>query len=293
MMIAFALPGFESLLAERAGAVGRLVVERFANRELALGLETAVEGKSCALVGSVAPPDEQLLELLLAADTLRRHGAARIAAILPYLGYARQDAPEPRRGLGIAWIGGLLGACGIDRAATIDVHSADATERLGLPLTSLSPAELFASHLTGSALLDAVVVAPDEGAIARCRALAEAAGVERPIAYMRKERTPTGVAHREFVGEVGRRALVVDDILDTGATLVSCCRELQRIGVEETTVVVTHGLFTGEAWKALPLLGVRSVYVSDSLPGVAARAPDGAHLVHVHSLIEAAIEDLA
>jgi ribose-phosphate pyrophosphokinase len=293
MTIAFALPGFESLLAERAGAVGRLVVERFANRELALGLETAVEGESCALVGSVAPPDEQLLGLLLAADTLRRHGAARIAAILPYLGYARQDAPEPRRGLGIAWIGGLLGACGIDRVATIDVHSAAATERLGLPLTSLSPAELFASQLTGSALLDAVVVAPDEGAIARCRALAEAAGVERPIAYMRKERTPTGVAHREFVGEVGRRALVVDDILDTGATLVSCCRELQRIGVEQTTVVVTHGLFTGEAWKALPSLGVRSVYVSDSLPGVAARAPDGAHLVNVHSLIEAAIEDLA
>lgn len=291
--IVFALPGFEPLLPERPGTVGRLVLERFPNRELSLDLETAVEGRRCVLLGSVAPPDEQLLGCLLAADTLRRHGATRVAAILPYLGYARQDAPEPRRGLGIAWIGHLLGACGVEQAVTIDVHSARASELLGLPLTSLSPAGLFAAQLAGPALLDAVVVAPDEGAIPRCRALAEAAGVETPIAYMRKERTRTGVAHRELVGTVGPRALVVDDILDTGATLVSCCRELQRMGVEETTVVVTHGLFTGEAWKALPSLGVGSVYVSDSVPGVAERAPEGLQLVHVHSLIEAAIEALS
>lgn len=290
--MAFALPGFEPLLPEREGSVGRLVVERFPNRELSLGLETAVEGKPCALIGSVAPPDEQLLELLLAADTLRRHGASHVTAILPYLGYARQDAAEPLRGLGIAWVGRLLSACGIERAVTIDVHSEGAAELLDVPLTSLSPAELFAAELTRAALRDAVIVAPDEGAIPRCRALAEAASVEAPIAHLRKERTATGVVHREFIGEVGRRAVIVDDILDTGGTLVSCCRELQRRGVEETTVLVTHGLFTGEAWKLLPSLGVTNIYVTDSVPGVAERVPECGHMVSVRSLIESVIAGL-
>ncbi len=290
--VVIALPGFASLLPEQLRSAVSLKVERFPNGELSLGLETSPEGRPCVLVGSVAPPDEQLLALLFAADTLRRRGAARVAAIMPYLGYARQDVLEDRRGLGIAWIGRLLGACGIEQVVTIDVHSARASELLGVPLTSLSPAELFAAKLAPRALLDAVAVAPDEGAIPRCRVLAEAVGIEAPIVYLRKERTPAGVTHREFVGEIDRRAVVVDDILDTGGTLVSCCRELRRRGVEETTVIVTHGLFTGEAWEELPSLGVEALYVSDSVPAVAERAPDGAEVVSVRPLIEAAMTRL-
>ena len=109
-VIAFALPGFESLLPEHSGAAGRLVVERFPNQELSLGVEAPVEGQSCLLVGSVAPPDEQLLSLLLAADTLNRQGASRITALLPYLAYARQGAGAEKEP-GTPG-GGLLSACG-------------------------------------------------------------------------------------------------------------------------------------------------------------------------------------
>lgn len=287
-MIAFALPGFASLLPKDSVATGRLLVERFPNRELSLRLETDVDGQPCVLVGSVAPPDEQLLGLLLAADTLQRHGATEVAALLPYLGYARQDKQEPARGLGIAWIGRLLSACGVERIVTIDVHSARAGELLEVPLRSISPAGLLGAELERAELLGATVVAPDEGALGRCRAVAEAAGIEQPVAFLRKQRTPTGVVHGELVGHVGRRAVIIDDILDTGETLVSCCRELRRQGVEDMIVMVTHGLFTGEGWKTLPSLGVSRIYATDSVPSTARRAQEGARLLSVRPLLEQA-----
>ena len=288
-MLAFALPGFVPHLPRGTARVGRLAVQRFANQELTLHLGTNVAGQPCAVIGSVAPPDEQLLALSLAADTLVRHGAAVVTAVLPYLGYARQDRPEPGAGLGIAWVGGLLSASGVERVVTIDVHSPRAGDLLGLPLTSLSPAALFATELGRAGLLDAVVVAPDEGALERCRAVAVAAGITKPVACLRKERTPSGVVHGELLGSLGPSAVVVDDILDTGGTLISCCRELQRRGVAEIAVMVTHGLFTGDGWRTLPSVGVRRIYVTDSVPPATRFAAEGVRLISVQALIEHAM----
>ena len=287
-MVRFALPGFEPLLPKGPGELGRLEVDRFANGELSLGIETDVGGKPCVLLGSVAPPDEHMLCLALAADTLKRLGAARVIVLLPYLAYARQDKEEPGKALGIAWVGEILRASGVDELITIDIHSRRAAELLEMPVTSLSPAELFAAQLERSGLLDATIVAPDEGAIERTRAVAEAAGVPKPIVYLRKERTATGVVHRELVGEVGPRAVVVDDILDTGGTLISCCRELRRKGVKETTTMVTHGLFTAERWRELLPLVVE-LYVTDSVPSLAERAPEGVGVLSTRPLIEKAL----
>lgn len=286
-VVCFALPGFEALLPAAPGELGRLVFERFANQELSLGIEGEVGGKPCVLLGSVAPPDERLLALALAADTLKRQGAARVIALLPYLAYARQDKEEPGGGLGIAWVGKILRACGVDELVMIDIHSRRAAELLEMPVTSLSPADLFAAQLERSGLLDAMIVAPDEGAIERSRAVAAAAGIARPIVYLRKERTATGVVHRTVVGEVGCRAVVIDDILDTGGTLISCCRELCRLGVEETTAIVTHGLFTGDRWKELLSL-VAGLYVTDSVPSIA-DVPEGVGVLSVRPLIERAL----
>jgi ribose-phosphate pyrophosphokinase len=176
----------------------------------------------------------------------------------------------------------------VDELITIDIHSPRAAALLGMPVTSLSPAELFAERLQRLGFDDATIVAPDEGAIERCREVASAAGIDTPVAHLRKERTATGVVHRELVGEVGRRAVVIDDILDTGGTLVSCCRELTRRGAEETIAIVTHGLFTGEGWKELLPL-VAELYVTDSVPSTAARPPGGVGILSVRPLIERAL----
>ena len=286
-VVALALPGFDHLLPEGRGKQGCVTVERFPNGELSLGIDARVDGEACVLLGSIAPPDEQMLALSLAAHTLKRQGAARVIALLPYLAYARQDKEEPGKGLGIAWVGETLRASGVDELVTIDVHSRHAAELLQMPVTSLSPAELFAAELEHSDLRDATIVAPDEGAIERSHAVAEAAGIATPIVYLRKERTATGVVHRELVGEVGRRAIVIDDILDTGGTLVSCCRELARRDVEDVTVMVTHGLFTGERWREL-LARVAGLYVTDSVPS-AVHLPEPVRVLSVLRLIEQAL----
>jgi ribose-phosphate pyrophosphokinase len=277
-----ALPGFERLGQMLAGLETAVPeVERFENGEVEIRLGAPVADRDCLLLGTVAPPGDRLVELLLCADTLLRNGGRSLNAALPYLAYARQDRPEAGVSLAAAWLGRMLAGAGVEGVITIDIHSEEARKLIGLPVVSLSPAQLFASKLAGTVRADAVVVAPDQGARARARAAADALGVDRPVAWLEKQREPGGVTHTRVVGEVARSAVVVDDILDTGGTLVSCCRRLRSLGVEELALAVTHGLFTGSGWRELGDLGVSALHTTDSVPGARAMASE---LVRVHSV---------
>jgi ribose-phosphate pyrophosphokinase len=239
------------------------------------------------VVGSISPPAGNLERLTLVAHTLRRAGAAGVTAMLPYLAYARQDRAARRESLGLGWAGELLRASGVDGVVCVDVHSDQAREVLGLALTSLSPAELIARALPEAWRSGATFVAPDEGAVDRCSAVARAAGVDRPVVWARKRRTPTGVEHLGFVGSPASPAIVVDDILDTGDTLVSCCQQLQAAGVTHLGVVATHGLFTGDHWRDLFSHGVREIWITDTV--LSRRRPAQAHVVSVAPILAAAL----
>ena len=212
------------------------------------------------------PPDEQLLSVLLLAHTLKKEDAKQVTAVLPYLGYARDDKDKPGQSLATAWVGSLIRASGCDRVITVDVHSEKTKQLFPVPLVSLCPAGIFAEAIARYGLADATIVAPDEGAISRCEAVRAAAGMSSKTAYFEKHRTETGIIHAGPIGEVGRRAVIIDDILDTGGTLVSACEQLSRTGVEEIEVMVTHGLFTGTRWKDLYHLGVKRIFCTDSVP---------------------------
>jgi ribose-phosphate pyrophosphokinase len=263
--VALVLPGFERFIPHARPGIGRVNVGRFPNGELHVEVPPCAEGRRCIVVGSISPPAANLERVTLLAHALRRAGATRITALLPYLAYARQDRAAGNTSLGLAWVGELLRAGGISDVVCVDVHSENAGEVLGLPLTSLSPAGLLAGALPVAWLEDVTLVAPDEGAIDRCSALAQAAKVHAPIVWARKRRTPTGVEHLGLVGSPTRRAVVVDDILDTGATLVSCCRQLRDAGVRRIGVIATHGLFTGGHWRALVSEGVQQIWISDTV----------------------------
>ena len=267
MLLAFAAYeplalGLEGPGLERGG----FSVRRFPNQELYIELDATPTGRACVILGSVAPPDECLLSTLLLSHTLKKERARKVTALLPYLGYSRQDKEEPGKSLGTAWIGELLRASGVDDVVTVDVHSSAAHRLFPIPVHSLSPAEVFAGEIGRLSLTGATLVAPDEGALDRCEAVRQAAGMERTLAHLKKARTKAGVRHSVLHGEVGPRAVIVDDILDTGATLVSSCEALRGAGVRDIIIMVTHGLFTGSLWERLWSLGVSRIYCTDTVP---------------------------
>lgn len=276
--IVYPLPQYRALLAAAssecpAPALGGCELARFANGELHVRIDGPVTA-ACAIWGSLAPPDEQLLSVLALAHTLRREGARELVALLPYLGYARQDLAESGHSLGAAWVGDLLQAVGVERVLTLDAHSHAAAACFPMPLDSLSPAPLFAAALAQRGLTDVSVVAPDEGALERSEALIAAAGIRAPLAHLRKRRDASGVTHSTLAGTISARVAIVDDILDTGGTLTSACAALRQAGAQEIYVLVTHGLFTGERWRELPALGVQRIFTTDSVPTATAHASE-------------------
>lgn len=245
--------------------VGSCDIGRFPNGEMHVRIHEDVSNQDCLVIGSLAPPDEQLLGLLMLIDTLAQGGAHLVRVFLPYLGYGRQDKFEPGESRGIALMGALLRASGADEVTTIDVHSKLDQKLIGLPLTSLSPSSLFTPAVQGLGWDDITIVAPDEGAIARAQAMADSLGAVRPVAHLAKKHVD-GIVHLSLVGEVSERVVIIDDIIDSGRTLISACNVLREKGVKEIVIVVTHGLFTGTAWQRLFDLGVKVLLVSDSCP---------------------------
>jgi len=251
-------------------AAGRFTISRFENGELWAQITPHLAGEHCLVIGSITPPDEQLLSVSLLMQTLCKEGASEVTAVLPYLAYTRQDKDKPGQSMATPWVGALLAASGCDRVITVDVHSERARRLFTVPVTSLSPADLFANAIQRFGLIGATLIAPDEGAIARCDAVKNAAGVTPSITpYFEKHRTGTGIVHSKLRGEVGRQAVIIDDILDTGATLVSACERLVTAGVEEINIMVTHGLFTGTHWQQLWQHRVRRIFCSDTVPAAA------------------------
>ena len=179
-MILFAFKAFQGMAAtlEKATGLtlGRLHVGRFENGELHLDVQTSVANEDCIILGSIAPPDEQLLSALLLAHTLKKERAQWVTAIFPYLAYSRHDKDKSGESLATAWTGALARASGIDRVITVDVHSERAKRLFPIPVLSLSPAEIFAEALNRHGLNEATIIAPDEGAIGRCEAVSKAAG---------------------------------------------------------------------------------------------------------------------
>jgi ribose-phosphate pyrophosphokinase len=268
--ILYTLPSHEYMV-EGLTAIPDLVagtwaLARFPNDELYLALDAKAPGHRCIVLGSIAPPETTLVSFLLLCHTLQEEGATAVTAVLPYLAYSRHDKKEPQKSHATALIGELLSSAGVDEVVTVDVHSPQAERLFPIPLVSLSPAPIFANEIAKFSLPGVTIVAPDEGAIDRCEAVARAAGLNREIAYLTKHRTATGVTHRELHGTVGAQVVIVDDMLDTGGTLISCCEKLLAEGVQEIYIMVTHGLFTGTAWEQVWDLGVKQIYCTDSLP---------------------------
>ena len=262
----------------------------FPNGEFTVSLDTPGEAHDVFLLATINPPAERLLLTLTLADTIRRRGARTITLIAPYLAYSRHDKGAPSVEHLFFLLGRLMNAAGIDTMLTIDIHHSVSTTEFGIPFTSLSPAALFARALNDSPFRGATLVAPDDGARPRADDLARNIGGNPPIVYGHKTRTIEGV-QTELERCAAERVILVDDILDTGRTLIEAARWLRKNGAPRIAVCVSHGLFTGDTWQELWNLGVERIYTTDSVGSGVIPVDDRIEIIPIAPVIAESIAD--
>jgi ribose-phosphate pyrophosphokinase len=281
-----------SVARELGTQLAKCRVERFPDGELSVRLEETVRGREVFILQPTSPPvNDHLVELLAFADACRRDSASRIAAVVPYFGYARSDRRNCRREpITASMVAALLQCAGIERVLTIDPHTPQVEGFFHIPVDSLSavPAlcEALRGHLPPG---DAVVVSPDAGRVPMATEYADRLGL--PLAVLHKRRlsgVETKVTNR--VGDVrGRTCLIVDDMIATGGTLVESATALREAdALPELFVAATHGLLLGDAAEDLVRAGIRELYVTDSVPARRSLHP-AVHVVTVAPLLASAI----
>lgn len=261
----FALPPYERWRPFTNTSLGTFFIHQFPNEEIQIQLNCEVQGAICYVVGGLSPIEKNLLPFLALSHTLKKEGAKKVIAYIPYLAYARQDRNEPGKSQIAALIGRLLQASGIDQVLTLDVHSSLIHQLFPIPIKSLSSAPLFI-HALAKIKPPLTIVTPDKGAKQRGKALARLLPVPTKIVSFTKTRDVKGVIHQKLTEKIDETALIIDDMLDTGSTLISCCQQLQKRGTTNIIILITHPLFTGAKWEKLWKLGVKKIYCTDTLP---------------------------
>lgn len=243
-------------------------IGRHPDGEIRVRVSPALRGRNVFVVQATGPPVHgNLFELLMLADACRRVGAARITAVVPYLGYSRADRPGAAgRSVGLRVVADALQASPVDRLVVVDPHIPALESVFAMPLETLTAIPVLASQLKDRVPEDAVVVAPDLGAVK----LAEkyAALLHKPIAIIRKTRVSgESVQALGLVGDVrGRTALLVDDMISTGATVEAAVWMLLDCGARaEMLVAATHGVLSGAAAERLGPLPLETILLTDSL----------------------------
>lgn len=257
-------------------SLGRSSADKFPDGECAVDVAEDVRGAEVFIVQPLcAPVGENLLELTLLADACYRAGSVHVTAVVPYLGYARQDRRETgREPLGARVMAQLLAAGRIDRMVCLDLHTRAVEGCFNQPVEHASAIPELVEHVRARIPANAIVVSPDLGAVKRAELFARPLGLT--VAVVHKQRlSGAEVQAHGIVGDVkGRHVVLVDDMISTGGTLVAAAQAVIAAGAERSiTVVASHGLFVGPAPERLGSLPLARVVVSDSVPGAAMPFP--------------------
>jgi ribose-phosphate pyrophosphokinase len=263
---------------------------RFADGEIFVRLDENARGRDVFIVQPTPPPAENIMELLLLTDAAKRASAARVTAVMPYYGYARQDRKDqPRVAIGAKLLANLMVAAGADRVLGIDFHTHQLQGFFDVPVDHLYAAPVLTRYFLRKGLSDPVVVAPDVGAAKMARGFARR--INASFAIIDKRRPAPNVAEvLNIVGEVqGRRCIVVDDMIDTAGTMASVIGALKERGADEIYVAATHPLLSGPAVERLETAPVTEVVVTNTLHVPEERRFDKLKVLSVANLLARAI----
>jgi ribose-phosphate pyrophosphokinase len=283
-------PGLAHRIADQLGVeLGEIELETFANDETYCRFGESIRGADVFLVQTGAPPvDRNLMELFLMVQAAKLASAKRITAVMPLFPYARQDRKaKPREPISARFVADALQAAGADRVLTMDLHAGQIQGFFTIPVDHMTALPLFARHFRDLGLTgpDVVSVSPDAGRAKMAVRFAEM--IEAEFAIMHKTRPSRDVAEvTEITGKVrGKTAIVGDDVIMTGGTLLANVQALQEHGVKDVWVFATHGLFCGGALERFTDADIKGIVVTDTVPIDPLRRPKNLTVLPVSVLL--------
>ncbi|GAB5449235.1 ribose-phosphate pyrophosphokinase [Gymnodinialimonas sp.] len=252
-------------------------VERFNDGEIFVEVYENVRGEDMFIIQPTSKPaNDNLMELLVMADALRRSSASRVTAVIPYFGYARQDRrTKARTPITAKLVANMIASGGIERVLTMDLHAAQIQGFFDMPVDNLYASPIFALdilHQFDGDMSDVMVVSPDVGGVARARELATRIGV--PLSIVDKRREKAGeVSDMTVIGDVtGKKCVIIDDIVDTAGTLCKAAEVLTEAGATEVHSYITHGVMSGPAVERVSNSAMKSLVITDTIEATEAVA---------------------
>ena len=248
--------------------LGKTSVDRFSDGEIRINIEESIRGDEIFIIQSTsAPVNDNLMELLIMIDALRRASAATINVVIPYYGYARQDRKvRSREPITAKLVADMIEKAGANRVIALDLHAAQIQGFFDIPVDHLMGAPLLADYfLTNKLDKDAVVVSPDHGGVSRARKLAEF--LKAPIAIIDKRRPRANVAEvMNIIGSVkGKRCILIDDMIDTAGTITLASQALMDAGATDVYACATHPVLSGPAIERIENSPIKQLVVTDSI----------------------------
>ena len=243
-------------------------IRKFADGEIYVELNENIRGNSIFIIQSISSPaNDNLMELLLCIDALKRSSAKNITAVIPYFGYARQDRKVvPRTSISAKMVSNLITKAGADRVVTLDLHSGQIQGFFDIPVDNLFATPIFARHIKKRIKNNNLIcVAPDVGGTARARALGKMLNVG--LAIVDKRRPSPGKSEvMNVIGNVNKKTcIIVDDIIDSGGTIVNAAKILLERGAKDVHVYVSHGVLSGNAVEKISKSKIKNLVITDTI----------------------------
>ena len=284
-------------IANRLGVpLGKSVCKKFSDGEIAVSIDESVRGSECFIVQSTCTPvNDNLMEMLIMIDAMRRASAARITAVMPYFGYARQDRKaKPRDPISAKLCADLITAAGADRLLTMDLHANQIQGFFNIPVDHLKGSGILADHMkkvVGGNADDYVVVSPDLGSVTRARNFASRIGTSLAIIDKRRPRANVSEV-MNIIGDVkGKKVIILDDMIDTAGTLCNGAKAIVEIGgATEVYACATHAVLSGPAIERIKESVINEVVLLDTVPLTEEKKIDKFTVLHTAPVFAEAIE---
>jgi ribose-phosphate pyrophosphokinase len=288
------IPLAEEISSIMGKPLGKATVEKFNDGEISVSLWETVRGVDVFIIQpTCAPVNDNLMELLIMIDAMKRASAGRINAVIPYYGYARQDRKAKARDpITAKLVADLLSAAGADRVVTMDLHASQIQGYFDIPVDHLLGMPILAKYFKKKKLENLVIVSPDHGSVVRARNMAEP--FNAPIAIVDKRRQKAGESEvMNIIGDIeGKTCILIDDMIDSAGTITNAANALKELGAEEVYCGATHAILSGPAIERIEASAIKEMILLNTIPIPKEKQIDKIKLLSVAPLFADAMSNI-